>query len=217
MKLKILAALLACVMLASCSRSSEAFSALRTKWQELKNLWGDDTDGMLASEGFYGPIEEEFIPLEEDDLQMQFAESAIPQPKEVPGAPGSGIPSLNQFRQAFADLAQIFQNVYFNTDDHVLRRPEYTQVIDQIASYLKKHPNTYVAVGGHCDERASESYNLALGTRRSNYIRSLLVQRGVPPNKIHAISYGKEQPSDLGHNPSSWAHNRRAEFKIFEK
>lgn len=217
MRLKLFGALLSVILLTGCSHSSSALSSLRTKWQELKNLWGEDTDGMLASEGFYGPIEEEFIPLEEDDLQMEFADSAIPQPKDVPGSPGSGIPSLGQFKRAFAQLAQIFQNVYFKTDDHVIRRPEYMQVVNRAAVYLKKHPKMYVSVGGHCDERASEAYNLALGTRRSNYIRSLLIQRGVNPNKIHSISHGKEQPVDMGHNPSSWARNRRVEFRIYEK
>lgn len=205
------------LFLAGCSHSTNTMSALRTKWEKLKNIWGDDTEGMLASEGFYGPIDEEFIPLEEEDLEIQFAEAAIPQPKAVPGAPGSGIPSLDQFKRAFADLAHIFQNVYFNTDDYVLRRPEFTTIIDKAAAYLKKHPNTYISVGGHCDERGSEAYNLALGTRRSNYIRSLLVQRGVDPNKIHSVTYGKEHPTDKGHNASAWARNRRVEFKIYEK
>lgn len=209
--------LLTTFLTTGCSRSNGSMTALRTKWKKLKAIWGDDTEGMLASEGFYGPIEDEFIPLEEDDLEVQFAEAAIPQPKEVPGAPGSGIPSLGQFKRAFAELAQVFQNIYFNTDDYVIRRPEYTQVIDRVATYLKKHPNTYISVSGHCDERGSESYNLALGTRRSNYVRSLLIQRGVDPSHIHSISYGKEQPIDKGHNASAWARNRRAEFKIYEK
>jgi len=208
---------IALTLLTGCSHNGGTMSAIRSQWQNLKALWGEDTDGMLASEGFYGPIDDEFIPLEEDDLQMQFAEAAIPQPKEIPGDPDSRVPSLDQFKRAFSDLAQIFQNVYFNTDDHVLRRPEYMQVIDRIAAYLKKHPNVYVSVGGHCDERASEAYNLALGTRRSNYVRTLLIQRGIASDRIHSVSYGKEQPVDFGHNPSSWARNRRAEFRIYEK
>lgn len=205
------------LVLSGCTYSGGPLSALQTRWEKLKKLWGDDTEGMLASEGFYGPLDDEFIPLEEDDLHTQLSESAIPQPKEIPGAPGGNIPSLGQFRKAFADLAQIFQNVYFNTDDHILRRPEYTQVIDRVATYLKKHPNVYISVGGHCDERGSEAYNLSLGTRRSNYVRTALVQRGINPNRIHSISHGKEQPVDKGHNPSAWARNRRAEFRIWEK
>lgn len=217
MKNTLLGMICIAALLSGCSHAGGTLSALQSRWEKLKTLWGDDTDGMLASEGFYGPIEDEFIPLEEDDLQMQLADSAIPQPKEIPGSPGGSIPSLNQFKKAFADLAQVYQNVYFNTDDHVLRRPEYTSIIDRVSAHLKKHPNVYVSIDGHCDERGSEAYNLALGTRRSNYIRSLLVQRGISPNRVHSASYGKEQPTDLGHNPSSWARNRRVEFRIWEK
>ncbi len=217
MKKGLLGLLIAFALLSGCSHAGGPLSALQSRWEKLKSLWGDDTEGMLASEGFYGPIDDDFIPLEEDDLQMQLAESAIPQPKEIPGSPGSNLPSLNQFKRAFADLAGVFQNVYFNTDDYVLRRPEYTQVIDRAAAYLKKHPNVFISVGGHCDERGSEAYNLALGTRRSNYIRSLFAQREVNANRIHSISYGKEQPVDQGHNPSAWARNRRVEFRIWEK
>lgn len=209
--------LLGLSLLASCSHPSSTISAIRSQWQTLKTLWGDDTEGMLASEGFYGPIEDEFIPLEEEDLQTQFAEAIIPQPQEIPGDLDSDIPSLNQFKKAFSDLATVFQNVYFNTDDYVLRTPEFVQIIDRVAAYMKKHPNTHLSVGGHCDERASESYNLALGTRRSNYIRTLLIQRGVSAEHIHSVSYGKEQPVDFGHNASAWARNRRVEFKIYKK
>lgn len=184
-------------------------SGLRTK-----NLLGDDD--MLASEGFYGP-NQDFLSLQESDLHGALADGAIPLPMNEPGAPGSGIPGLDQFRTAMSDLAKIFQNVYFDTDDYVLRKSEFVAVIDRVASYLKQHPNTYVAVEGHCDERASESYNLSLGARRSNYVRSLLVKRGVNAEQVHPVSYGKERPSEKDHNPNAWAKNRRVEFKIFEK
>lgn len=218
MKYKTIALLVCLSLLSGCSRGSNGTMAtLKSKWNKLKAIWGSDEEGMLASEGFYGPLEDEFTALQEEDLQMQFADAAIPQPRDIPGGANSAIPSLDQFKKAFAHLAEIFQNVYFNTDDHVLRRAEYTNVIDRAATYLKKHPKTYVTVTGHCDERGSESYNLALGTRRSNYIRSLLIQRGVSADRIYSVSYGKEQPQDRGHNASSWARNRRCEFKIFEK
>ncbi len=213
--LKILFAFCALTLvLTSCNRNGDGMAGLRSK---AKNLWGNDAEGMLASEGFYGPQDEDFIPLQESDLHSQLADSAIPLPRDVPGEPGSGIPSLDQFREAMADLAKIFQNVYFNTDDYVLRKAEHIAILERVASYLKEHPRTYVAVCGNCDERGSESYNLALGTRRANYVRAALVQRGVDPNHIHPVSYGKEKPLDMGHNPNSWAKNRRVEFRIHEK
>jgi peptidoglycan-associated lipoprotein len=72
-------------------------------------------------------------------------------------------------------------------------------------------------IEGHTDERASASYNLALGMRRANHIRQLLVKNGVSLNRIYTVSRGKEQPFALGHTPDDWKQNRRGEFKIFEK
>lgn len=184
--------------------------------QENKSLW-EDPNAALASQGLYGPRDEDYIPLREEDLQTQYAELAIPQPRDIPGEPGSGIPTLDKFRTAIADLAKVFQNVYFSSDDYMLRKGDYFKIIDTISAYLKDHRNVYVSIEGHCDERASEAYNLALGTRRANYIRTLLVQKGIDPNRIHTISYGKEKPSDLGHSQSSWSKNRRVEFRIYDK
>ena len=127
------------------------------------------------------------------------------------------IPSIEHFSVPQAELAELFKNVYFNTDEHVLRKKEYYSVVDRIADYMKKNPNVYIFVSGHCDERASEAYNLALGTRRANTLRSLLVKKGVNPNHIYTISFGKEMPADLGHTSEAWSKNRRVEFKIFKK
>lgn len=72
-------------------------------------------------------------------------------------------------------------------------------------------------VEGHTDERAPAGYNVALGMRRANHIRALLVKNGIDPNRVYTVSHGKEQPIAAGHSPEDWKVNRRAEFKIFEK
>ena len=72
-------------------------------------------------------------------------------------------------------------------------------------------------VEGHTDERGPEAYNLSLGTRRANSVRTLLIQKGVDLNQVHTISYGKERPDDNSHTPDAWSKNRRAEFKIYQK
>jgi peptidoglycan-associated lipoprotein len=180
-----------------------------------RNLWGS---GELAmADNLSGPSSEDFIPLKDEDLRSAFADGAIPQPKHSPGEFGSGLPGIDQFYSPSGEASSIFRTVYFNTDDHILRGKEYMATIDRIANYLKQHPNLYVFVSGNCDERAPESYNLALGTRRANYVRTLLVQKGIDSDRIHTISYGKEKPVDFGHNQEAWAKNRRADFKIFER
>lgn len=82
---------------------------------------------------------------------------------------------------------------------------------------MKERPNMYLFVMGHCDQRASESYNLALGTRRSQAIKKLLIQRGVPASHIYTISFGKEMPLDARATKEAYAKNRRVEFKIYTK
>lgn len=178
------------------------------------SLWGSEETAQ--DESFLNSIDEDFISLKDEDLKAQFADGAIPQPKSSPGEKGSGLPGINAFHSPSGQLANIFRNVYFNTDDHILRGKEYTASLDKIAQYMKAHPNVYIFISGHCDERGPEAYNLALGTRRANYIRSYLVKNGIDLNRIHTISYGKERPCDLAHNAEAWSHNRRAEFKIYE-
>lgn len=218
------ALLLAAFVTTSCQNNSS------TVWEDTKTmgrylhrkgqlLWKQDVDSKMveSSDEFTGPQEEEYIPLKDEDLKRQFADMSIPQPKEIPGAVGSPVPSIDQFVKPASHLESLFQNLYFNTDEHVLRSKEYYKNIADIAEYMKKHPKTYIFVAGHCDERASEAYNLALGTRRANTVRNLLVKRGVNPNHIYTISFGKEMPAELGHTSEVWAKNRRVEFKIYDK
>lgn len=179
-----------------------------------RSLWGSDES---ANEDFFGPSDEDFIGLKDEDLRTQFADGAIPQPKHSPGEMGSGIPGIEAFHSPTGAEAAVFKNVYFNTDDHILRGKEYTATVERISDYLKSHPDIYIFVSGHCDERGPEAYNLSLGARRANYIRSLLVQKGVDPERIHTVSYGKERPADLGHTADAWTKNRRSEFRIYQK
>ncbi|MCI0381844.1 MAG: OmpA family protein [Chlamydiae bacterium] len=204
------------LLFSGCESSSDLSALIRSKLQQITQ-WSSPEESLAEKDGLYGPKDEDFIPLVEEDLKTAFSEKAISQPKEIPGGPGSSIPALHQFRKPLADLALIFKNVYFNTDEYAFKKAQYFQIIDKIADYLKNHPNMVISIEGHCDERASESYNQALGTRRANYVRSLLVQKGVHPNRIHSITFGKEKPVDPSHTPAAWAKNRRAEFTIFEK
>ena len=207
-----------CILATSCkSKNGNVWDDNQTagNYKGARSLWGNDE--VAQDDGFFGPSDEDFISLKDDDLKGQFSDGAVPQPKHSPGDLGSVLPGIAAFRSPTGHEASIFRNVYFNTDDHIVRGKEYTETLDQIADYLNSHPNVYLFVAGHCDERAPEAYNLALGTRRSNYVRSYLVKKGIDLNRVHTISYGKERPCDLGHNPDAWAHNRRAEFKLYEK
>ena len=82
------------------------------------------------------------------------------------------------------------------------------------AAWLKAHPKYIVEVGGHCDERGSIGYNIALGDRRATAVKDYLAGLGVNGASLIAVSYGEEQPADPGHNEAAWAKNRRAQFTI---
>jgi peptidoglycan-associated lipoprotein len=211
-------------LLSGCSQNSpEAWEDVKTAGRYAQKgvdgLWGKEYESRMltSSDEFIGPSDGEFIPLNVSDLKNSLAgsDAAIPQPRTSPGQ--KGVPTLNQFYGIPQSLKNVFHQVHFETDEHVLHNSQDVQAILQMAAYLKKNPNVYVVVSGHCDERASASYNMALGIRRANYIRGLLVKNGVDLNRVYTVSKGKEDPLAKGHSSEDWKVNRRAEFKIYEK
>lgn len=212
----------ALIFSASCARNSnQTWEDVKTAGRYMQRgvdaLWGKDYESrMLTSdEEFVGPYDDDFIPLNDLDLKSlsQNSDSALPQPRGIPGE--KGVPSLDRFYVPSDSLG--FRILHFETDEHILREKADMQTLQQIAAYLKKNPDAYLLVEGHTDERASASYNLALGIRRANYVRALLVKNGVDLNRIYTVSRGKEQPAAFGHSPDDWKQNRRAEFKLFER
>jgi len=91
------------------------------------------------------------------------------------------------------------------------------QVIAKNADVLKKYPTWIITIEGHCDERGTAEYNLALGERRAVSARTYLVSLGIPADRIKTVSYGKEFPFDPGHDESAWSKNRRAHFVVTAK
>ena len=222
MKKRITISLYTLLMLgmASCQRSSgniweDTKTVSRHLQRRTQMIWGKGKESRAvdSKDHFSGPVEEDFIPLQDEDLQKHAQASASLQPKDITKVRGA--PTIEQFQDPQNELASIFKRVHFNTDDHVLRKKDYFETISQIAQHLRENPKTYVFVIGHCDQRASEAYNLALGARRANTIRSLLIKKGVSPNRIYTISLGKEMPLDPNNNQTAWTKNRRVEFKVY--
>ena len=91
------------------------------------------------------------------------------------------------------------------------------KTLDENAALLKRYPSWTVTVEGHCDERGTAEYNLALGERRAIAARTYLVSLGIPAGRVRTVSYGKEFPFDPGHDESAFAKNRRAHFVITAK
>lgn len=109
-----------------------------------------------------------------------------------------------------ADLAQnVGDRVFFETDSSTLTG-EAQGTLDRQAAWLKQYPNVNVTVEGHCDERGTREYNLALGERRANAAKKYLLGAGVAGNRVSTISYGKERPAVIGSDENAWDQNRRA-------
>ncbi|MFQ5708776.1 MAG: peptidoglycan-associated lipoprotein Pal [bacterium] len=110
----------------------------------------------------------------------------------------------------------ILENVYFDFDRSELT-PEAKRTLAQNAQKLVDSPELKIRIEGHCDERGTVEYNLALGERRALSAKNYLINYGIAPGRIAIISYGKERPADPGHNPEAWSKNRRDEFVILNQ
>ena len=106
-------------------------------------------------------------------------------------------------------LAAVGNTVYFGYDSAVLDGNSQATLFRQ-AAFLKGNPSLTVTIEGHCDERGTREYNLALGERRAAAARDYLLAQGIDPARIRVISYGKERPVAAGSNETSWSKNRRA-------
>jgi peptidoglycan-associated lipoprotein len=119
------------------------------------------------------------------------------------GATATGIRPGSQ-----QDLDNVGSRVYFATDKSDIT-PEARRSLERQAEWLKRYPNVTVTIEGHCDERGTREYNLALGERRATSVKNVLVALGIPANRVSTISYGKERPAVVGSTEQAWAQNRR--------
>lgn len=103
--------------------------------------------------------------------------------------------------------------IHFHFDRHDLT-PEARAVLDELGAWLRENKDFELLIEGHCDNRGSPEYNLALGERRAESAKEYLVNLGVEPGRIRTISYGLERPVDPRNNEEAWAKNRRDEFRI---
>lgn len=109
-----------------------------------------------------------------------------------------------------------FKPAYFPLDSAELD-DEGRAVVTANAAVMRKYPTWMITVEGHCDERGTAEYNLALGEQRALAVRTYLVSLGIPADRLRVVSYGKEFPFDPGHDEKAWASNRRAHFVITAK
>lgn len=112
--------------------------------------------------------------------------------------------------------SRLLKDIYFYFDKYDIR-PGDVEILKDNAAVLKKFSTVKIQIEGHCDERGTIEYNLALGERRANSTKRYLLSLGLPADRISTISYGEERPLDPGHREEAWAKNRRAAFIILSK
>jgi peptidoglycan-associated lipoprotein len=131
-----------------------------------------------------------------------------PQPLGPGGPGGIGLASATPGSQQDLD-ASAGDRVFFAFDRSDIS-PEARQTLSRQADWLRRYPNVTVTIEGHCDERGTREYNLALGERRAQAVKNVLVALGIPAGRISTISYGKERPAVVGSTEDAYAQNRRA-------
>ncbi|HXV22076.1 MAG TPA: peptidoglycan-associated lipoprotein Pal [Desulfuromonadales bacterium] len=115
--------------------------------------------------------------------------------------------------EAAAPVASLLklEKLFFEFDAYTLT-PEAQAILTRNAEWLRQNPAARLSIEGHCDERGSDEYNLALGQRRAEAVKDYLVSLGVAAERLNSISYGEERPAAAGSDESAWSQNRRAEF-----
>jgi peptidoglycan-associated lipoprotein len=134
--------------------------------------------------------------------EKEFEKSLVA--KKTPGIEGEVLES------------KLLKDIHFDFDKYDIR-PGDAEILKENATLLTKYPKVKIQIEGHCDERGTVEYNLALGERRANSAKKYLISLGIASDRISAISYGKERPLDPGHNEEAWAKNRRAHPVILSK
>jgi len=186
------------------------------------------TETSVMGEPIEEPAEEKVTkaaptaPAEEEKAQevaRQVAEEEEASAEEkITEAPTSvmGEPITEETAQAEKIVARnqfLYEDIYFEFDKSILL-PMAQDTLKKRAEYLYNHSDITVVIEGHCDERGTNEYNLALGDRRSESAKRYLVDLGISPSRLTTISYGEERPVDPRHNREAWAKNRRAHFVI---
>jgi peptidoglycan-associated lipoprotein len=135
------------------------------------------------------------------------------EPADVVVTPEGSAPDAGSVTVEDLNRRGYLKDVFFDLDRAEVRGDQ-REVLDQNGAWLRKRTEVKIIIEGHCDERGTAQYNMALGERRAQTVTDYLVALGIAPSRIQVMSYGKERPFSHGHDDSSWAQNRRAHFVV---
>lgn len=164
-----------------------------------------------------GCAKEEVVKKDEPVVQQQTVpQQPVKQPQTAPTPAAATTQQQDNAAAQKANQASQLETVYFDFDKSDLRKDTRDTLTKDAEQLLKGLAGAKVQIAGHCDERGSDEYNLALGERRAKSVEKYLLTLGVAANRLSTISYGKEKPAVQGHDEAAWSKNRRAEFKIVQ-
>jgi peptidoglycan-associated lipoprotein len=126
-------------------------------------------------------------------------------PSTTAATPSATAPSAGSQEDLVANVGD---RVFFDFDKYNLK-PDARATLEKQAAWMKQFASVTVSIEGHCDERGTREYNLALGERRANSVKDFLIALGISPSRVKTISYGKERPVALGSDEQAWTQNRR--------
>lgn len=162
------------------------------------------SDSQISGEGRSDKTRESSLP-----------SSTVNQPKadQAPAASSSSLQQLKEGKSTTTAASSPLRDVLFEFDRHDLT-PAARDILVSNAEWLKKNASTRIEVEGHCDERGTSEYNLALAAKRAQATRDYLLTLGIAPDRISTISYGEEIPACIESNESCWRQNRRVRFVV---
>jgi peptidoglycan-associated lipoprotein len=139
-----------------------------------------------------------------------------PQVASVPRSAAEAPAPAATTAPAGTEAPLVLAPIHFDFDKAIILDAD-RAILDGVAEHLLANPHRELRISGHCDERGTVEYNIALGDRRAAVAREYLVRLGVAPERIRTISFGEAQPADAGHDEAAWAKNRRDEFAVEEQ
>jgi len=154
--------------------------------------------------------------VEEEKAPVVEKEEVVKEPEVVKPVTETPVEDILSYGVDELNKKGYLKHIYFDYDKFDIKE-EYKSVLEENAKFLKQNPTVKIKIEGHCDERGTKEYNLALGEKRANAAKEYLVSLGIDEERIDTISYGKEKPLALCHNESCWWQNRRAHFVIISK
>lgn len=183
--------LLASLMLVSCASKQVYIPMAERAALENQRIQESATDSKAALSGSGGEGREGRGGITDEDISGSAARSS----------------------DSVARMNGLIKDIYFDFDSYALRNED-VPLLRDLSAWLKANKGKNAAIEGHCDERGSIEYNMALGQKRAEAVREYLLTSGVEKGRLKTISFGKETPIDAGHTEEAWSKNRRAHIKI---